>query len=132
MYIQVQVLMTWEVWQNILEQRLNWEKFKTNFETIKRDAPHITIHASPTIGILNIESYIEFHSFCLKNNWLNPHSMFNYISVPEEMNICSMPMFYKEQMVELYQTYIETLTNDFSQYQYTCIRRNCNTIKGRM
>ena len=92
---------------------LNWEKFKTNFETIKRDAPHITIHASPTIGILNIESYIEFHSFCLKNNWLNPHSMFNYISVPEEMNICSMPMFYKEQMVELYQTYIETLTNDF-------------------
>lgn len=92
---------------------LNWEKFKTNFETIKRDAPHITIHASPTIGILNIESYIEFHSFCLKNNWLNPHSMLNYISVPEEMNIRSMPMFYKEQMVELYQTYIETLTNDF-------------------
>ena len=92
---------------------LDWEKFKTNFETIRREAPHITVHASPTIGILNIESYIEFHKFCFKNKWLNPQATFNYITAPEEMNILSMPMFYKEQMIELYQSYIETLNESF-------------------
>lgn len=90
-----------------------WLDIVENFTTIKREAPHVHIAPSPTIGILNIEDFHEFEKFAIKSGWYeNMMFTLNYVMVPMEMNIYVLPIWYKEKLIKIYQDHIEWLTSN--------------------
>ncbi len=96
-----------------IRTNLKWSDIVENFNTIKRDAPHVCIAPSPTIGVLNIEDFHEFEKYAIKNGWYD-NMMFtlNYVMVPLVMNIYVLPIWYKEKIIKIYQDHIIWLENE--------------------
>ncbi len=89
-----------------------WSEIVENFNSIKREAPHVRIAPSPTIGVLNIEDFHEFEKFAIENGWYeNMMFTLNYVMIPMEMNIYVLPIWYKEKLIKIYQDHIEWLNN---------------------
>ena len=83
-----------------IRTKLNWDVFCANFTRIKHEAPHVSVTPSPTIGILNLEKFVEFEQFALKEDWYaaTPFSL-NYIMQPDYMNIYNLPLWYKQEII---------------------------------
>ena len=96
-----------------IRTNLKWADIVENFNTIKRDAPHVCIAPSPTIGVLNIEDFHEFEKYAIKHGWYD-NMMFtlNYVMVPMVMNIYVLPIWYKEKIIKIYQDHIKWLENE--------------------
>lgn len=93
-----------------IRTNLNWKSFEQNFDIVKKEAPHVRISPSPTIGILNIEKFAEFEKFCIKKGWYD-NRMFslNYIMTPLHFNIYYLPKWYKEKLIKIYQDHLNWL-----------------------
>ena len=88
---------------------LKWDRFKSNYETLLH-AGHVDLYPAPTIGILNIEDYIDFAKFIIENKWQEA-SMFqpNFVAWPEEQNPSILPDWYKDELIEKYKNHITWL-----------------------
>jgi MoaA/NifB/PqqE/SkfB family radical SAM enzyme len=90
---------------------LKWKIFEENYNTIMTKYPHINLLPSPSIGILNIESFIDFNKYCVNNGWINGHVPFipNFVAWPQIQNISILPDWYKKKVEEMYLAHIEWL-----------------------
>lgn len=91
---------------------LKWNVFEKNFNTILNNHPKINLFPSPTIGILNIESFIDFNKYCVNSKWIRGVPFIpNFIAWPEIMNPSILPDWYKEKVKNMYTDHIEWLNN---------------------
>ena len=91
-----------------IRTKLSWEGFKTNFNYVKDHAPHVMITPSPTVGVLNVETLIEFEQFAILEGWYDSVSFgLNYIMSPDWLNLYNLPVWYREELIEKYKEHIQ-------------------------
>lgn len=96
-----------------IRTNLKWKDFEKNFDTIKKEAPHVCISPSPTIGILNIETFADFEKFCIKKGWYDNRTFsLNYIMNPLYFNIYYLPVWYKEKLIKIYENHLKWLVEN--------------------
>lgn len=87
----------------------SWEILRQNYEEILNKCPHVRINVSPTIGILNLETYSKFERFYLSNKWSSYPNWYNYVMWPQNQNIYYLPEWYKKKIILIYKDQIEWL-----------------------
>jgi organic radical activating enzyme len=94
-----------------IRTNLKWADFVKNFDTILKEAPHVCITPSPTIGILNIETFVKFEKFCINQGWYDKQEFaLNYIMSPNHLNLYYLPIWYKEKLIKMYEDHLCWLT----------------------
>jgi|TARA_R110000822_G_scaffold310422_1_gene443113 MoaA/NifB/PqqE/SkfB family radical SAM enzyme len=84
-----------------------WDTLVENMSYLKKYAPNIKVYPSPTIGILNLETFVDFHRYCMEHDWFGDVMLMpNYITHPDHQNIQILPTWYKEK-----------ITNDVHKHQ---------------
>lgn len=132
-YKQVDFVALWENFPNVvigasiddmddvveyIRTNSNWETLKHNMNTLLRRAPHVQVSPSPTIGIMNLETFPRFHQYAIMHGWYRFNSFgLNYVKWPQMLDIYHLPRWYKDDMIELYTAHQDWIRAEAGDYE---------------
>ena len=95
----------------------DWNQIYENMNRLIKDTPHIKTVITPTIGIINIETFPIFHKFAIENGWCSmDRYTFGYIDWPQYMNIKNLPVWYQNEMIKIYSEHKNWLIANLDNY----------------
>jgi radical SAM protein with 4Fe4S-binding SPASM domain len=96
---------------------LDWERVCNNMSRLITEAPHVRTVITPTIGILNLETFPAFHQFAIENGWCSADRYsIGYVDWPQYMNIRNLPEWYQQEMIRVYMQHREWLADHAAKY----------------
>lgn len=96
---------------------VNWQRILSNMACIKQQVPHVRLVVTPTIGILNVETFPAFHKFALKNGWLADGGGYvTFVDWPAYLNIQNLPVSYRRHVLDIYYEYKDWLKQNVNKY----------------
>jgi MoaA/NifB/PqqE/SkfB family radical SAM enzyme len=94
-----------------------WEDLKNNMNYLLENSPHVQISPSPTIGIMNLETFPRFHKYAIQNGWYRFNSFgLNYVKWPVFLDIYHLPQWYKTDMIDIYTQHQDWIRKEADQY----------------
>lgn len=97
---------------------LNWNRAVENMDRLTQEAPHVRTVIMPTIGILNLETFPEFHKFAIQRGWTSrARYSLGYVDWPQYMNIRHLPGWYQEEMIDVYTEHRKWLEDNVAKYK---------------
>jgi len=95
----------------------DWKTIKDNYEKIKKELPTAQLYPSPTLGIMNVETFPEFNKYCIENEWVLGDSLYlNFINWPKNQDIRILPDWYKDHLCSIYEKHIQWIEIRMDQY----------------
>lgn len=96
---------------------LDWTKACKNMNRLLHEAPHVRTVITPTIGILNLETFPAFHQFAIENGWCSADRYtLGYVDWPQYMNIRNLPLWYQQEMIEIYTEHRDWVKENAAKY----------------
>jgi len=87
-----------------------WADIEENIREIKRECPHIDFMISPTLSLMNIWNFVNFHRYMIDSGFIQPKDFnLNILQGPECYRIDVLPMAIKLNFKKQFEEHIEWL-----------------------
>jgi sulfatase maturation enzyme AslB (radical SAM superfamily) len=94
----------------VIRSGTNWAEVEQNIRDLKRECPHIDFMISPTLSIMNIWNFVNFHRYMVDQDFIRPGDLnVNILQGPKEYRIDNLPMDIKLEFKEQFEQHIEWL-----------------------
>jgi radical SAM protein with 4Fe4S-binding SPASM domain len=87
-----------------------WADVEQNIQDLKRECPHIDFMISPTLSVMNIWNFCEFHRYMVEQEFIRPGDMnLNILQGPREYRIDILPQDIKLELKAKFEQHLEWL-----------------------
>jgi hypothetical protein len=94
----------------IIRSGTDWAEVEKNIRDLKRECPHIDFMISPTLSVMNIWNFCEFHRYMVEQEFIRPGDMnLNILQGPREYRIDILPLDIKLELKEKFERHLEWL-----------------------
>jgi organic radical activating enzyme len=94
----------------IIRSGTKWDEVEQNIRDIKRECPHIDFMISPTLSMMNIWNFVNFHRYMIEQGFIEPKDFnLNILQGPDEYRIDILPMELKLEFKAQFEEHIEWL-----------------------
>jgi len=94
----------------IIRSGTDWAKVEQNIRDLKRECPHIDFMISPTLSIMNIWNFVNFHRYMIDQGFIEPKDLnVNILQGPREYRIDILPAYIKEKFRRQFEDHINWL-----------------------
>lgn len=95
----------------IIRSGTDWNKVEQNIRDIKRECPHIDFMISPTLSVMNIWNFVEFHRYMVDQGFIRPGDFnLNILQSPQEYRIDILPEDIKQEFQKKFEDHISWLS----------------------
>ena len=94
----------------IIRSGTDWNEVEQNIRDLKRECPHVDFMISPTLSIMNIWRFVEFHRYMIDSGFIEPKDFnLNILQGPECYRIDALPLEIKLKYKKIFEDHIEWL-----------------------
>jgi hypothetical protein len=94
----------------IIRSGTDWAKVEQNIRDLKRECPHIDFMISPTLSLMNVWKFVEFHRYMVESGFIQAKDFnLNILQGPAEYRIDVLPLEIKLELKEKFEQHIEWL-----------------------
>jgi radical SAM protein with 4Fe4S-binding SPASM domain len=94
----------------VIRSGTDWAEVEQNIRDLKRECPHIDFMISPTLSIMNIWNFVNFHRYMVDQGFIRPGDLnVNILQGPKEYRIDNLPMDIKLEFKEQFEQHIDWL-----------------------
>lgn len=94
----------------VIRSGTDWNQVEQNIRDLKRECPHIDFMISPTLSVMNIWNFVNFHRYMIDQNFIRPQDFnLNILQGPNEYRIDILPMEIKLEFKQQFEQHIEWL-----------------------
>ncbi len=94
----------------LIRKGTNWKKVEENRRTILEKAPNVNFTLNPTIGILNIIHFPDFHRDWIEKGLLKPHEIrVNLLRQPLSLRSEILPYKFRQKLKQKYEDHYQYL-----------------------
>jgi radical SAM protein with 4Fe4S-binding SPASM domain len=87
-----------------------WSEVEQNIRDLKRECPHIDFMISPTLSVMNIWNFVNFHRYMVEQKFIRPGDFnLNILQSPQEYRIDILPQETKQHFQQQFEQHIEWL-----------------------
>lgn len=87
-----------------------WADVEGNIRDLKRECPHIDFMISPTLSVMNIWNFCEFHHYMVDQEFIQPGDFnLNILQSPNEYRIDILPQNIKEEFKQKFEDHLKWL-----------------------
>lgn len=87
-----------------------WAEVEQNIRDLKRECPHIDFMISPTLSVMNIWNFCEFHRYMVDQEFIRPGDFnLNILQSPNEYRIDILPQDIKLEFKKKFENHLEWL-----------------------
>jgi radical SAM protein with 4Fe4S-binding SPASM domain len=94
----------------VIRSGTNWTEVEQNIRDLKAQCPHVDFMISPTLSLMNIWKFVEFHRYMVEQGFIKPGDFnLNILQGPAEYRIDVLPLEIKLEFKEKFEQHIEWL-----------------------
>jgi sulfatase maturation enzyme AslB (radical SAM superfamily) len=94
----------------VIRSGTNWSEVEQNIRDLKRECPHIDFMISPTLSMMNIWNFVNFHRYMVDQGFIEPKDFnLNILQGPQDYRIDMLPMHIKLRFKQQFEDHIEWL-----------------------
>ena len=94
----------------VIRSGTNWAQVEQNIRDLKRECPHIDFMISPTLSMMNIWNFVNFHRYMVDQEFIEPKDFnLNILQGPQDYRIDMLPMHIKLRFKQQFEDHIEWL-----------------------
>lgn len=94
----------------VIRSGTDWAQVEQNIRDIKRECPHIDFMISPTLSVMNIWNFVNFHRYMVDQGFIRPGDFnLNILQSPQEYRIDILPMDIKQEFKKQFEEHISWL-----------------------
>ena len=94
----------------IIRSGTNWAEVEQNIRDLKRECPHIDFMISPTLSMMNIWNFVNFHRHMVEQGFIEAKDFnLNILQGPQDYRIDMLPADIKQQFKTQFEQHIEWL-----------------------
>ena len=94
----------------VIRSGTNWTQVEQNIRDIKRECPHIDFMISPTLSMMNIWNFVNFHRYMVEQGFIEPKDLnVNILQGPQDYRIDMLPLDIKLRFKKQFEEHIEWL-----------------------
>jgi sulfatase maturation enzyme AslB (radical SAM superfamily) len=83
---------------SIIRSGTDWAQVEQNIRDLKRECPHIDFMISPTLSMMNIWNFTQFHRYMVEQDFIKAQDFnLNILQGPKEYRIDLLPLDLKEK-----------------------------------
>ena len=87
-----------------------WSEVEQNIRDLKNECPHIDFMISPTLSVMNIWNFCEFHRYMVDQGFIRPSDFnLNILQSPIEYRIDILPQEIKEEFKQKFEDHLKWL-----------------------
>jgi organic radical activating enzyme len=95
---------------SVIRSGTDWSKVEQNIRDLKRECPHIDFMISPTLSMMNIWNFVNFHRYMIDQGFIEPKDFnLNILQGPKDYRIDMLPMDIKLKFKKQFEEHIEYL-----------------------
>jgi len=95
---------------SIIRSGTNWTEVEQNIRDLKRECPHIDFMISPTLSMMNIWNFVNFHRYMVDQGFIEAKDFnLNILQGPQDYRIDMLPADIKQQFKQQFEQHIEWL-----------------------
>lgn len=94
----------------VIRSGTDWNQVEQNIRDLKRECPHIDFMISPTLSIMNIWNFVNFHRYMIDQGFIRPGDLnVNILQGPKEYRIDNLPREIKLEFKQQFEEHIQWL-----------------------
>jgi hypothetical protein len=94
----------------VIRSGTDWPQVEQNIRDIKKECPHIDFMISPTLSIMNIWRFIEYHRYMIEQGFIEPKDFnLNILQGPVHYRIDVLPLDIKLEFKKKFEEHIAWL-----------------------
>ena len=94
----------------VIRSGTDWAQVEQNIRDLKRECPHIDFMISPTLSMMNIWNFVNFHRYMIDQGFIEPKDFnLNILQGPQEYRIDILPEELKLKFKKQFEEHIEWL-----------------------
>jgi organic radical activating enzyme len=94
----------------IIRSGTDWAQIEQNIRDLKAQCPHIDFMISPTLSMMNIWNFVQFHRYMVESGFIAAKDFnLNILQGPNEYRIDMLPMSIKLKFKQEFENHIEWL-----------------------
>ena len=94
----------------IIRSGTDWAQVEQNIRDLKRECPHIDFMISPTLSMMNIWNFVQFHRYMVESGFIEAKDFnLNILQGPNEYRIDMLPMPIKLKFKQEFEDHIKWL-----------------------
>jgi radical SAM protein with 4Fe4S-binding SPASM domain len=94
----------------IIRSGTDWAQVEKNIRDLKRECPHIDFMISPTLSMMNIWNFVNFHRYMIDQGLIEAKDFnLNILQGPKDYRIDMLPMDIKLKFKKQFENHIEYL-----------------------
>jgi len=94
----------------IIRSGTDWAKVEQNIKDLKRECPHIDFMISPTLSMMNIWHFTQFHRYMVEQGFIRAQDFnLNILQGPKEYRIDMLPADIKQRFKQEFEEHIKWL-----------------------
>jgi radical SAM protein with 4Fe4S-binding SPASM domain len=94
----------------IIRSGTDWAQVEKNIRDLKRECPHIDFMISPTLSMMNIWNFVNFHCYMIDQGLIEAKDFnLNILQGPKDYRIDMLPMDIKLKFKKQFENHIEYL-----------------------
>jgi radical SAM protein with 4Fe4S-binding SPASM domain len=94
----------------IIRSGTDWAQVEQNIRDLKRECPHIDFMISPTLSMMNIWNFVNFHRYMIDQGFIQAKDFnLNILQGPQDYRIDMLPMDIKLKFKKQFEEHIEYL-----------------------
>lgn len=117
----------------LLRKGLSWEKFLKNIETVRREAPHVSLKITPTISVHNIYHIPDFIKYFIEKQKFSSFDIIpNLLERPSYYSIQTLPPENKMKVLKLYTSFLSYAEKSYSQSEFENLNKQLGAITSHL
>jgi organic radical activating enzyme len=94
----------------VIRSGTDWARVEQNIRDLKRECPHIDFMISPTLSMMNIWNFVNFHRYMIDQGFIEAKDFnLNILQGPKDYRIDMLPMDIKLRFKKQFEEHIEYL-----------------------
>ena len=94
----------------VIRSGTDWSQVEQNIRDLKRECPHIDFMISPTLSMMNIWNFVNFHRYMIDQGFIQAKDFnLNILQGPKDYRIDMLPMDIKLKFKKQFEEHIEYL-----------------------
>jgi hypothetical protein len=95
---------------SVIRSGTDWAQVEQNIRDLKRECPHIDFLISPTLSMMNIWNFTQFHRYMVEQGFIRAQDFnLNILRGPRDYRIDMLPADLKEKFKKEFEEHIEWL-----------------------
>lgn len=95
---------------SVIRSGTDWAQVEQNIRDLKRECPHIDFMISPTLSMMNIWNFVNFHRYMVEQGFIGAKDFnLNILQGPQDYRIDMLPADLKDKFKQQFDQHVEWL-----------------------